>query len=283
VVPYQDVLANLVPKTFLLQGYTLAYQFSYEGQFYRSNGWVGLETSFTSIQLALGVIAALLLRKKLTVIIVLLAAIACTGAQSGVQMIGVAVATILFSRMRWALARYLVVVPTIIAFLVSPLGANTISRLTEGTSSRTSTGQRATVPYEVLWPQWIKDPLFVMFGRGPGSAQQAVDNSHILGVLVPSPAKLFYEYGVIAGLALAFFLIFMYLGGPSRAMAIAMGSAYWIFQPGTTTMMLIVSVAVFVTVWTPKPFRPLETEFVPSPNAAIVPEQNRRRRSELLS
>ncbi|HEY6796763.1 MAG TPA: hypothetical protein VI248_18995, partial [Kineosporiaceae bacterium] len=282
VFPYQDWIAQVVPSNLLLHNYTLAYQFSYGGTYYRSNGWIGLETSFTSIQLAFGVIAAMLLRKKLTVLLFLLAAIACTGAQSGVQLVLVATGVIVFSPMRWALARYLVMVPTVIAFLLSPLGRNTIARLTEGTSARSSTGQRSTVPYEVLWPQWSKDPLWVLLGRGPGSSQTTVENSHIVGVLVPTPAKLFFEYGVIAGLALAIFLIFMYLGGPSRAMALSMGSAYWLFQPASTTVLLIITIPLFISWWTPRAFRPLESEFVPSPNAAL-PETRRRPRSELVS
>jgi hypothetical protein len=282
VLPYQDWLAQVVPGNLLLHNYTLAYPFSYGGTYYRSNGWIGLETSFTSIQLAFGVTAALLLRKKLTVLLFLLGAIACTGAQSGVQIAVVAVAVILFSPMRWALARYLVMLPTVVAFLLSPLGRNTIVRLTEGTGARSSTGQRSTVPYEVLWPQWVKDPLWVLLGRGPGSSQTMVENSHIQGVLVPTPAKLFFEYGVIAGLALAIFLIFMFLGGPSRAVALAMGSSYWLFQPASTTVLLIITIPLFISWWTPRAFPPLESEFVPSPNAAL-PEAQRRPRTELVS
>jgi hypothetical protein len=282
VLPYQDWLAKVVPSNLLLAHYTLAYPFSYAGTYYRSNGWIGLETSFTSIQLSLGIVAALLLRKKLTVLLFLLAAIACTGAQSGIQIVLVAIVVILLSPMRWALARYLVMVPTIIAFLLSPLGRNTIVRLTEGTSAKSSTGQRSTVPYEVLWPQWTKDPLWVLLGRGPGSSQTIVENSHIQGVLVPTPAKLFVEYGVIAGLALAVFLLFMFLGGPSRAMALGMGSAYWLFQPASTTMQLIITIALFMSWWTPIGFTPLESDVVPSPHAAL-PEQRRRSRTEFVS
>ena len=282
VVPYTDWIAQVVPSNLLQSGYTLAYPFSYEGRFYRSNGWIGLETSFTSMQLALGVIAALLLRKKLTVVLYLLAAIACTGAQSGIPMLGAAVAVILFSRMRWALARYLVMLPTLAAFLLSPLGGNTVTRLTEGTSQQTSTGQRSTVPYEVLWPLWSKNPLWVLFGRGPGSSQSLVEDSHILGVIVPTPIKLFFDYGVIAGLALGIFLLFMYLGGPSRAYAVAMITVYWLFQPGTG-ILLIITIPPFITWWTPRNYKMLESEFVPSPNAAIVPAQGRRPRSEIPS
>jgi hypothetical protein len=274
VLPYQDWVAMVVPKSILLQNYTLAYQFSYLGTYYRSNGWIGLETSFTSMQLAFGVIAALLLRRKLPVLLFLLAAIACTGAQSGLQMIAAAVAVIVFSQARWALARYAVMIPAVIAFLFSPLGENTLARVSEGTGSNTSTGQRFNVPYELLWPEWIREPLWVLFGHGPGSSQAIIDQFHIDGVIIPTPIKLFFDYGVIAGLALAVFFLFMYLGGPSRAMAVAMASAYWVFQPAATTILLLITVPIFVTWWTPRNYRMLESEHVPSPNAAIAPPPN---------
>ena len=270
VLPYTDWIAQVVPANLLLQHYTLAYQFSYGGTYYRSNGWIGLETSFTSIQLAFGVIAALLLRKKLVVLLFLLAAIACTGAGSGLQMIAVGVAVIFFSPMRWALARYSVMVPAVIAFLVSPYGLNTLTRLTEGTGSNTSTGQRSTVPYQLLWPEWISEPIGVLLGRGPGSSQKLIEQSGIVGTIDPTPIKLFFEYGVIAGLALAAFLMFMYLGGPSRAMALAMASSYWVFQPAATQMLLVITIPLFVTWWTPRNYPMLESEHVPSPNAAIA-------------
>jgi hypothetical protein len=279
VVPYTDVVAQIFPKTVLLDGYTLAYQFTWDSPFYRSNGWIGLETSFTSMQLALALIAALLLRKKLTVVLYLLAAIACTGAQSGTQMAIVTAAVLLFSPMRWALARYAVLVPTIIAFLLSSLGRNTVTRLTEGTQRGTSTGLRTTLPYEVLWPRWAKDPLWVLFGRGPGSSQQLVDDTHIEGVIVPTPIKVFFDYGVVAGMVLGTFLLFMYLGGPSRAYPLAMISSYWLFQPGTN-IQLIMTIPLFISLWTPRAYKMLESEFVPSPNAAIAPDQERRPRTE---
>jgi hypothetical protein len=281
VLPYQDWVAKVIPANILLQHYTLAYPFSYGSSYYRSNGWIGLETSFTSIQLALGVIAALLLRRKLPVLLFMLAAIACTGAQSGLPMIAAAFGIILFSQSRWSLARYAVMVPAVIAFLISPLGANTLTRLTEGTGSNTSTGQRSTVPYTLLWPEWIKESTWVLLGRGPGSSQTLVENSHVTGVLVPSPIKLFFDYGVIAGLALAVFFMFMYLGGPSRAYALAMASAYWVFQPGTTTILLVITIPLFITWWTPRDYKMLESENVPSPNATIVPSPRGRPRVEV--
>jgi hypothetical protein len=98
---------------------------------------------------------------------------------------------------------------------------------------------------------------------------------------VPTPLKIFFDYGVIAGLALATFLLFMYLGGPSRAMAITLGTSLWALQPGTTTLVFVVAVPLLVTWWTPRINAPLEGMHIPSPNASIAPPGGSRPRSEV--
>ena len=57
-------------------------------------------------------------------------------------------------------------------------------------------------PYQFLWPQWMADPWGVIFGRGPGSSAWVVTNSGIDGLLVPSVAKVFFDYGLIGGVLL---------------------------------------------------------------------------------
>ena len=98
---------------------------------------------------------------------------------------------------------------------------------------------------------------------------------------MPTPLKIFYDYGLIAGLALAAFLLFMYLGGPSRSLAITLAVSLWTLQPGTTTAVFTVAIPLFVTWWTPRTQGPIESDYVPSPNAAITPPNGGRRRSEV--
>jgi len=279
VLPYQDWLAKVVPKSLLLNGFVITYPLGYGSSFYKGNGWIGLEPSIVSFQLGVGLLAALLIRAKLPVVLFLGLGMACTTAGSGPAVVGAGLVVILFSQMRWALARYAVVVPAIVAFLITPYGAPLLARATEGTGTNSSTGLRTTAGYQVLWPQWIDNPMSVLFGRGPGSSQRLVDQTNITGLLVPNVAKMFFDFGVIAGLALAAFMMFMYLGGPSRAMAIALGASLWTLQPDT--FVLLIAVPVAVTWWTPRTRQMIESDVVPSPNATIVPPPGGRPRAEI--
>jgi hypothetical protein len=269
VLPYQDWLAKFLPKNLLLQNFTISYPISYNSPFYKGNGWIGLEPSVVSFQLGVGLLAALLLSRKMTTVLFIGVGMLCTTAGSGPAIVVVGLVIIAFSPMRWSLFRYTLLLPPVIAFALTPWAAPIVSRATEGTGSNSSTGQRSVVPYQVLWPQWIDNHVSVLLGRGPGSSQVLADNAHITGLLVPTPVKIFFDYGVLAGLGVAIFLLFMYLSGPSRSMGISLALSLWALQPGTTTVVFVIAVPLLVTWWTPKDRKPIETERVLSPHAAI--------------
>ena len=284
VIPYRDWFADIVPENIRLTTFTIAYPISYGSPYYKANGWIGLEPSVVSFQLGVALVAALLIRVTMPIVFLLGAAILCTTGGSGVVIVAIAVVVIIFSSYRWALARYLILIPPVLAFAATPWAEPIMERTKEFTGdsgSNNSTNLRAIAPYDVLWPKFIDDPMTVLFGGGPGSSQQIITNQHILGLLVPTPLKIFFDYGVIAGLALAAFLLFMYLGGPSRAMAITLGTSLWALQPGTTTLVFVVAVPLLVTWWTPRVNAPLEGTRIPSPHASIAPPRGSRPRSEV--
>jgi hypothetical protein len=281
VIPYQDWFADIVPKSLQLGGFVISYPISYGSPYFKGNGWIGLEPSVVSFQLGVGLVAAVIIRATMPVVLLLSVGILCTTAGSGVAIVGVGIAVMLFSAMRWALARYLLLVLPIIAFAFTPWAQPILSRATEGTGSNSSTGLRAVQPYNVLWPRFISDPIHMLLGSGPGSSQQIITNQHVHGLLVPTPLKIFFDYGLLAGLGLAAFLLFMYLGGPSRAMAVSLGASLWTLQPGTTTMVFVVAVPLVVTWWTPRTRPPIESDHVPSPNAVLAPPDGTRLRSEV--
>ena len=80
----------------------------------------------------------------------------------------------------------------------------------------------------------------------------------MLGLLVPSPAKVFFEYGLVAGVVLAAFLLGCYWGGPSRAMGLSLLVSLWLLQPGVTTMVIVAPLLAMVTLWSPRPGLPIE-------------------------
>jgi hypothetical protein len=285
VFPYQDWFAMVVPENLRLTNFTIAYPISYGSDYYKANGWIGLEPSVVSFQLGLALVAALLVRATMPVVLFLGTAILCTTGGSGMFIVAVAVLVIIFSAYRWALARYLILLPPVIAFAATPWAEPIMKRTKEftgGNGSNTSTNLRAMEPYDVLWPKFVDEPLTVLFGGGAGSSQEIITNQHVLGLILPSPLKIFYDYGVIAGLALATFLLFMYLGGHSRSLAITLGVSLWTLQPGTTTAVFVVAVPLLVTWWTPRGASgPIESENIPSPNASIAPPGGGRPRSEV--
>ena len=209
VIPYSDWFADIVPASIRLKTFTIAYPISYGSPYFKANGWIGLEPSVVSFQFGVALVAALLIRATMPIVFLLGAAILCTTAGSGVVIVAIAVVVIMFSSYRWALARYLILIPPVLAFAATPWAEPIMKRTKEFTGdsgSNNSTNLRAIAPYDVLWPKFTHDPMTALFGGGPGSSQQIITNQHVLGLLVPTPLKIFFDYGVIAGLALATFL-----------------------------------------------------------------------------
>ena len=258
-VPYFDPLA-IVPKAFLVQGYVITYPIEYGSQIYRSNAWIGLEPSIISLQLGIALVLAILLRANPLVLILLATGIICTVSGSGVFIVIVALIVMLILPIRRHLWRYVMAgALTLVVALQTKAGRDLAARATEAALAGSSTSLRALEPYRLLWPTWSENPWTVMFGGGAGASQKLVEATNRAGLLVPSPVKVFFDYGVIAGLALCVFLVFCYFGAPSRALAITVFTSAWVLQPGTTTFVLVIQTLLFVTWWAPRPSATLES------------------------
>lgn len=259
-IPYRDWLASFVPGDLLLDNYAISYPLEYGSDIYRSNAWIGLEPSFVSAQLGLGVLAALLTRARLPKIAIILAGMISTLSGSGFAIVIVGIAVMLVQPIRQTLRRY---VPAAVGLAVvaaaTPFGQAMVARVTEVRTARSSTSLRAVLPYEYLWPVWSTDLRLVLLGMGPGSSQDLVDESGILGLLVPTPIKIFFDYGLLAGGVLAAFLLYCYWRGPSRAVAVALLASLWTLQPGTSTMLVLAPLFLLVTWWAPRAHAPLES------------------------
>lgn len=260
-VRYVDYVASVVPKTLLVQGYVITYPLTYLSPIYRGNAWIGLEPSTVSFQIGVCLVLAILLRSRARTMLVLFAGLACTVSGSGILIVVVGVLVMLFYPIRRQLLAYTVTAgAAVIVVWLTPVGQQEASRVTEVTFSGSSTSLRAIQPYRFLWPQWSTDPMVVLLGRGAGASQKLMEQTGIAGLLVPSPIKVFFDYGVVAGAALAAYLLFCYVGGPSRALAIALLLSSWLLQPGTTTLVLALPTMLFVTWWAPRVGRPIEAD-----------------------
>lgn len=259
-VRYVDWFSRIVPPSLQLQGFNTVTPIIYGSPISKGNAWIGIEPSVTSALIGLGLLAGLLCGARVWQVVVLIVGLVATVSGSGIVIAIVGVAVMLLSRSRRMLSRYwFLAVLTVIAMTFTQLGSLLLSRSTELGSANSSASLRAIQPYEYLWPRWIADPFGVVLGYGPGSAQKAVTDSNILGLLVPSPIKVFFEYGVVAGIVLAAFLLLCYWGGPSRAISLALLLSLWLLQPGVTTAVFVAPVLIFVTLWSPRSGPVIET------------------------
>lgn len=251
---YRDYLADVVPSSWLLNGFVITYPISYGSPLYRANAWIGLEPSMISLQLGVGLIAALLIGTRLATNVLLLAGLVAATSGSGFAIMVVALLVVLSTSARTLLRRYLA--PAAVVMVVglgSPMGQTIFGRLGAGGSVDPSLSLRALQPYTYLWPSWVSDLSGVLFGEGPGSSQRLVEGSGLLGLLVPTPIKIFYDYGLLAGAAIAVMILLCFVGGPSRALAVALVVSLWTLQPGTTSIVVILPVLLLVTWWSPRP------------------------------
>jgi hypothetical protein len=257
---YRDWLAAYLPKGLLLQDFIITYPVTYGSSLYRANAWIGLEPSIVSLQLGIGFLAAILTRTRWPALVLLSAGIVCTTAGSGMAIVAVGVLVLLLHRYRSRILRY---APGAVAALAmiwfAPWGVYIYSRLTEFTNPDSSTSLRGVLPYQYLWRFWVDQPAGILLGHGPGSSQSLVTASRIVGLLVPTPAKVFFDYGLVAGLVLAAYLAACYVGGPSRSLAVTLAVSLWLIQPGTTVIVIIVQVFLTVAWWSPRSSPVLES------------------------
>jgi hypothetical protein len=252
-LPYRDWLADVVPSNLLLQGFVITYPLDYGSAIYRANAWIGLEPSIVSAQLGVGLVAALLVRARVATIVTLAAGLVCATSGSGFAILIVAVVVMLAMPGRQLLRPYALPSAAALALtLVTPIGQQLVARIPEALLPNSSANLRAVLPYQYLWDRWVDDVLFVVVGRGPGSSQSIVGDSGIEGLLVPTPVKIFFDYGLVAGAVLAAFIIICYLGGPSRALAVSLFVSLWTLQPGTTVAVLVAPLLLLVTWWSPR-------------------------------
>jgi hypothetical protein len=259
-MPYRDVFAAVVPETLQLEGFVISYPITWGSAIYKANAWIGLEPSFVSAQIGVGLLAAVFTRARLWLVVLLILGVIATVAGSGIMIVLVGLVVVLLHRSRTILLRYAPVAAVAVGIsLFTPFGANLLERSDEFQSDNSSASLRALQPYDVLWPRWIGDPVGALLGYGPGSSQRIVDSTNVLGLLVPTPAKIFFEYGMIAGLLLAVFMLICYWGGPSRSFGVSLLVSLWVLQPGATTLTIMLPLLVLVTLFSPRWGPPIET------------------------
>lgn len=253
-IPYRDYLSDLVPAQFLVQGFNTAYPFFYGSPLIKSNGWFALEPSFMSFTLGLCIMAGLLCGARVWKVAVAGIGMLATVAGSGMAIVLVGVLAMLVLRQGYLLKRYLV--PGIVLGLVAlptQIGQLILARMSEGSSSNSSTALRTFEPYIHLFPRWVESYPKIWFGGGAGSSRQIVEGSGIDGLVVPTTAKVFYDYGVVAGAILMFIVLACYVRTPAPAIGYAVLASMLVIQPPAQPLMI--PAFLLTTLWAPVPWR----------------------------
>lgn len=238
-LPYRDWLGQFVPSNLLVQGYVVSYPITYGSEIYKSNAWIGLEPSFVSFMLGVCVVAAIVARMHWATVTLLLAAMLSTTAGSGLAIVLTFIAITILTGQAVTLRRY--AMPAVVVGVVigtTLLGQSILSRVTEAGQSRSSTSLRMIEPYEYLWPHWVADPMGVVFGHGPGSSAWIVTNSGVEGLLVPSVAKVLFDYGVIGGVILVALMVAAFVRSPDPRFAFAMAFSMFTVQAASPGLVL---------------------------------------------
>jgi hypothetical protein len=251
-VRYHDWIADVVPNHLLVQDYVISYPIMYGSPIYKSNGWVALEPSFMSFMIAIGLVSALVTRLGVAKVLVLLAGLLSTVAGSGMAVVvGYVVGLAVVGRIG-NLRRYALPALVLIAGFTSTVFGQAVSqRVLEFGDSRSSTSLRAIEPYVQLWPYWISDPVSVIIGQGPGSSAEVVRDLGIAGLLVPSTAKVLFDYGLLGGTGLIILMIFTYVRSPEPLFALSMAASMFVLQ--TASQPLVICSIMLFAIWSPAP------------------------------
>jgi hypothetical protein len=249
---YYDWLGEVVPSNLLVDDYAITYPITYGSEIYKSNGWFALEPSFMSFMIGVCLVSALVTQMSVVKVLLLLAGLLSTVAGSGIAVVGVYVLCLLLvgrigNLRRYALPALLVVA----AFTTTVFGQAVSQRVLEFGEPRSSTSLRAVEPYLLLWPHWVSDPVSVVIGQGPGSSAEVVRGLAIEGLVVPSTAKVLFDYGLVGGTGLIILMIFTYVRSPEPLFALSLAASMFVLQ--TASQPLVICSIIALALWSPAP------------------------------
>lgn len=251
---YRDYLALWVPETLLLSGFVITYPVEFGSSVFRANAWIGLEPSIVSYQIGLGLLAAILVRAPWWHLLLLTVGMFTVFAGSGFFVVIFGVLAMLVFPVRQRLLRYVLPAAAIgIVAFFTPMVSSLVERSSyEFTDDGSSFSSRAVQPYVQLWPRWVGDELGILLGRGAGAAQRYADDLGIVNLLTPTPARILFDYGLVAGFIVIVVLLFFYLDGPSASIAFTSFVSLWALQPGGSQVVFALPLLALVTFFAPR-------------------------------
>ncbi|WKN48586.1 hypothetical protein [Nocardioides sp. Arc9.136] len=248
---FQDYLAEVLPPELVLGDYNAVIPVEYASPVMKSQAFVFLEPSFLCQFLALGVLAALLVRAPLWQPFLMCLGMLATYSGTGIFLLAVG-GVILLLRSPSSVRPRLVAAAAAVVVLVlsSPLAAPLLERSEETRDSTSSWSLRFVLPYEEVAKGLRDAPVRYLTGAGPGASERLLENDKQgagLAVVYPVVPKVVFEYGVPAGgLFLAFWFVALLRGAWLRVLpgalvfmlAVLSGS---LLQPSTIVLAWLLS------------------------------------------
>lgn len=250
VWPYTDYLAGWLQPEWLLNSYNTSNPIGYLSPIYKANAFVFLEPSFLSQFCALALLLALMLRRPAWQLMLLGAGVAASLSGTGILLLGFGLVLTALHAPTVLRPRYLAAgLLTLVVVLVSPVGSLLIARSGEVVTQGSSGYLRFVQPYTEVATGLAQDGRRYVVGAGPGTADRVLTSDRFGGaaVVYTIPAKLLFEYGVIAAsFVLLFFLVSVYRGSPLPVIASALLSMVFLLsgallQPHTAYLAWLLS------------------------------------------
>ena len=217
---YSDLVGSWIPPDFVMKNFNTSYPVQYGSTLYKSNAFIGLEPSFTSQFLALGLVVSVLRSARWWRMLLFVLALLSTVSGTGVLLLGAALLLLAVHKgLRFTVTAAAVVSLVVLGLSFTPAAEIFAQRATEASDSGSSGNLRFVTPYQRMYHLMADDPVSAVVGNGPGwsdrDAATYLARAHqpLNYALVP---KLFLEYGLIGGFAFLVFLVTAFVrGSPS--------------------------------------------------------------------
>jgi hypothetical protein len=205
-VPYVDLLATVVPQSFLKEGYNTSYGVEWRSTIHKSNGIFFLEPSYFSRHAAISILIELLFLKKMHRLAVFIPALLISFSGTGMMILAfVAIPLLTRLKLKYTVTLSLLALMSFVVLLYSGFADHILRRGLEFSDSSSSGYSRFVAPGLCYSDFLHTNDLW--FGRGPGFASLFEDDDpflirHFYSVTY---AKLGMEYGLIGLLAFTVF------------------------------------------------------------------------------
>jgi hypothetical protein len=232
---YRDIIGEAVPGGFILPGYNTSIPIAWDSPINKAQAFFFLEPSTYSQFTAVAIIVAILLGARLWQLAVLGVGLLSALSGTGLMLLAVGLVLVLFRAPRTIRPAYLVAgVIALAAALATPASGILFDRADELDSQTSSLALRFVLPYEEVAGGMAQDPRRWVSGSGPGASDRLLESGREragLFVVYTLPAKLLFEYGLLASLVfLAYLGLGLFRGPPTVVLPGA--TLFWLFFLG---------------------------------------------------